>query len=593
MAIPTPIPAFDPTQALERFATDLRHLQSLRQQPMAEVCRWLLERFVELADAKTGTMARIDLTLESVVRTGPCPWMTGPEAPALVVACRKALDHHTSVLHGTITCIPLRTKTGPASLVLLEAVAPPRLQLAKAFGEHVALELDNHRLYGELRAMNHQLQQRLGIRSRELNQSKNTLQVKSLELQGELHGGAHGDDPRVQQGKLAVVGQLAACVAHEINNPAASILTNLDVLREAVQSREERTRLLQQTSDPSRVERWEADNDYAARQAEIPELLDDATAGVHRIVNIVQELHSFGRSDPTDIRPVDVNELIEHALTKHSDEIRPCATVERDLAPIPRVWMVPGRMEQVFHNLIQNALQAMRSKPRNTQRLLVRTMYRKPLVEIQIHDTGCGIPEDQLASVVDPFYTTRGVNEGKGLGLSICKSIVESHRGLLDIESREDEGTCVRLRLDPQALKALATPFVAPNPTHPTRLLLVDDDVALLSSYRRWLKNAHNVATAAGGAQALQMLAEGADYDAVVCDLMMPDVSGCEVFRQVTDQHPDLRQRFIITTGGAFTPQAERFLAQEAKHILFKPFSAEDLTEVVEAVCNGPAPAVY
>jgi PAS domain S-box-containing protein len=239
----------------------------------------------------------------------------------------------------------------------------------------------------------------------------------------------------VQSEKMASLGMLVAGIAHEINTPIGAVNSMHDTL----------LRSLEKLHDE--VERFEMDDERRRRFERLFTVLADAnrvmTSGVERVTTIVRRLRSFARLDEAELKDADINEGIEDTLTLVHHELKHDITVEKKLGDIPPIPCFPGRLNQVFLNLIVNARQAIKGKGVIT----IETFLDGHEVVARISDTGVGIPADHVAHIFDPGFTTKGVGVGTGLGLSICYQIVQDHHGQMTVESTPGEGTTFTLRI--------------------------------------------------------------------------------------------------------------------------------------------------
>jgi signal transduction histidine kinase len=378
---------------------------------------------------------------------------------------------------------------------------------------------------------------------------------------------------RLQAEKLASIGMLAAGVAHEINNPAAFVLGNIESLGAHLRMVQEKIEGI----DPG-------------VRANIGELLFEATAilqeskeGMARIHRIVRDLSSFAHVDDDKGTLVTVNAAVESTLTMLRNELRHRATVHKELSAARAVRGSPARLAQVFLNVIINAAQALVEPDPQTSRIVVRTYDQGDDVVFEVTDNGPGIAPDVLPRIFDSFFTTKPRGVGTGLGLPISQGIVRDLGGEITVESQLDRGTTFRVRL-PAAAAARGEAGLDEPPApeyRRRRVLAVDDEALLLKAYRRMLSDVHDVVTALGGRDAMRVLAERQDFDVVLCDLQMPEMSGMELYAAVKERHGRLADRFVFVTGGAFSVDAKRFLEQ-AITCINKPFRIEELLAIIE-----------
>jgi nitrogen-specific signal transduction histidine kinase/CheY-like chemotaxis protein len=364
--------------------------------------------------------------------------------------------------------------------------------------------------------------------------------------------------------RMASLGRLAAGVAHEINNPLAYVLGSIELLERGLAE-------------------IGALHPEAARTGEIifdaQSALSNAKDGIERIRAIVKDLTTFSRSVPDARHPVDVEAVLESTLKLTWNELRHRARIVKSFGGVPELLGDESRLAQVFVHLILNASQAI---PDGRQGVLrISTASEGGKVAIDIEDDGIGIAPEDLPYVFEPFFTTHTGTGGAGLGLAICRNIVTALGGTISVTSEPDVGT--RFTVTLQAAGASEAPVEGNRARNRervnsrARILIIDDEPLLGQTLRFAFQDKHDVDVAASGREALDRLASDADYDLVLCDLMMPDVSGEHVYRAVSQQTPGLLPRFVFMTGGAFTERAQEFLAQFAGRQLEKPFNIDEV----------------
>jgi len=265
-----------------------------------------------------------------------------------------------------------------------------------------------------------------------------------------------------------------------------------------------------------------------------------------------------------------------------------------------------ARLGQVFLNIILNAAQALDETQARRNVVRVRSFDEGEDVVVEVEDNGPGIPSEVVPRIFDSFFTTKPRGIGTGLGLPISLGIIRSLGGHLTVDSRPGEGATFRVRLP--AVAAVPSNVTVPSDVTPAprefvkrRVLAVDDEPLLLKAYRRMLSDIHGVETALGGVEALRALERDAAYDVILCDLQMPEMSGMGFHEAVRKRWPALADRFVFVTGGAFSPDAKRFLEETVCAIIQKPFRVEDLLALIERkareggglapVGSGPAAA--
>ena len=251
----------------------------------------------------------------------------------------------------------------------------------------------------------------------------------------------------VQSEKMASIGVLASGVAHEINNPIGFIKSNLSMLRDYFVDIEKyyHTSLLNLTNETQRAIQQDLakKHDIEFFLKDIPPLLESSIGGVERVTEIVQSLKTFARIDLPDKSIVDINEGLNATLNMVWNELKFNCKIHVDLKPLPRIFAYPGKLNQVFMNLLINAGQSIDDKGN----IYVRTYVKNNDIVVEVKDTGCGINPEHLSQIFSPFYTTKAIGEGTGLGLSISHQIIEQHDGRLDVVSTLGEGSCFSLYL--------------------------------------------------------------------------------------------------------------------------------------------------
>jgi len=363
--------------------------------------------------------------------------------------------------------------------------------------------------------------------------------------------------------RLASVGSLAAAVAHEINNPLAYVLANLGFLS---------TRL------------------PAEAMPEEVEALGDARDGAERVRDVVRGLRNFSRPGAGPRAPVDVAAELAAALRIAQNEIRHRARLVQRLGPLPAVLAGSHELGQLFVNLLVNAAHAIPAGRAQENTITVEASTdASGWARVEVRDTGVGMAPSVLRRLFDPFFTTKPEGKGMGLGMVIARGIVDGAGGRIEVESEVGRGTVVRVLLPPAPRVAAPAEAAAvgAEPPQRRRVLLVDDDPLVARSVVRALAGAHDVVATHSGAEALARLEAGERFDAVLCDVMMPEMTGAQLHARVEARDPALSRRFIFLTGGAFTEDAIEFLRRVAGPCLDKPFDAEQLRRAVEWAARG------
>lgn len=386
--------------------------------------------------------------------------------------------------------------------------------------------------------------------------------------------------------RLSSLGRLAASVAHDINNPASFVAANLTVLASHVRLWESLVESLHaRRADPAIAELLASVELPEPR--EVTSLVGESRVGVERIVGIVRQLGVFARR-PTEqepFTPTSLNEVVEWACVLTRNQIQHHGRLELDLSSDrPLIMGRSGALAQVVTNLLVNAAFALATSEQDAHVVRVTTRAAGQDVELVVEDTGPGFAPAVLRRAFEPFYTTKG-EDGSGLGLSIANEIVLAHDGRMDVGNRTDRsGARVVVRF-PQTTE----PAESDGPSYSSaetedpglfRILVVDDEPSIRRAYRRLLRPHEVVGEDAPAA--LERL-EGGDlaFDLIVCDVMMPGVDGLGVYRELGRIAPELLDRFVFSTGGAFRDEVRAWLEKTPVPLLAKPTSRDEILAVV------------
>lgn len=393
-------------------------------------------------------------------------------------------------------------------------------------------------------------------RERELSQERERARV-AQEL-------AVSERMRARAEELATMGRMAAEVSHEINNPLTYVASNLEYLRDTLPE--------------------------AGRWRPVDEALEQAISGTDRIRQIVADLLAIAR--PSDeIIDASVDEAVREALRMAHNEIRHHARLISRIESRATVRANPRRLTQLFLNLLTNAAQAIEAGQAAANQIQVSTTVEDGRVVIRVKDTGRGIPPELQDRVFDTFFTTKAAGEGTGLGLPVCKRIVDELGGEIVLSSTVGMGTEFIVRLPASVAKPKPKPKpVAPTTVTRANILIVDDDALVGSSMGRLLRRNHEVVISHSGLAALERLDASTDFDLVLCDLMMPDMTGMELYARVQELFPEVAQRFVFMTGGAFTEAAARFIERIEHPVHTKPIPFNTLREIVADAMTRSSP---
>ena len=298
----------------------------------------------------------------------------------------------------------------------------------------------------ELELLNRTLEEKVEQRTTLLNKRNNQLEQSNQELHA-------AQQQLIQTEKMASIGQLAAGVAHEINNPIGFVSSNLGTLKEytdaycslskkvqaliIIKDKESQSLLLQDLSE------WINNEDISFINDDTTNLLKESIDGLHRVTNIVKDLKQFSRADSDEKQWFDVNECVKTTLKMVNNELKYHCNIDKDLGTLPMIWMNFGKINQVLTNLLINAGQAIKEQGQIT----ITTELQNDNIAILVKDNGSGISVDNINKLFDPFFTTKDVGEGTGLGLSISHGIIQEHGGNITVTSELNKGSCFSIIL--------------------------------------------------------------------------------------------------------------------------------------------------
>ncbi|WP_232417741.1 ATP-binding protein [Methyloversatilis thermotolerans] len=294
---------------------------------------------------------------------------------------------------------------------------------------------------------------------RRLAETVTALEAERAEQQKLIARLAEAQEQLVQSEKLAAIGQLAAGVAHEINNPVGFVMSNFRSLEQYLDGAfalvEAFDRHIDLLPDAARtaIEKLKSDMDYEFVADDARSLVAESRDGLERVKRIVADLRDFSRVGETDWQWASVHGCLDSTLNVVMNEIKYKAQVVKDYGELPQIECMPFQLNQVFLNLLVNAAQAIEGQGSIT----LRTRAEAEQVVIQIADTGCGMPPDVLRRIFDPFFTTKPVGKGTGLGLSVTHSIIGRHHGSIAVDSTPGQGTTFTLRLPVRQAAAQST----------------------------------------------------------------------------------------------------------------------------------------
>lgn len=368
--------------------------------------------------------------------------------------------------------------------------------------------------------------------------------------------------------KLSALGQLIAGVAHELNNPLAVVIGYSQILAE-------KSGLDKETVVD--IQRIHHESERASR--------------------IVRDLLSFARPSEPLKKAVNINRLVASVLETQEANIQAAGIQqEQQLASDLSTTMAdPGQIEQVVVNLIGNAIQVLNGRPK-PRVLTIRTEETGNYIRIIVADNGPGIPREILGQIFDPFFTTKPLGKGTGLGLTISNTIIQEHRGRIQVENQPAGGAKFTVELPVVQCAVTPTAERLPPDIKPLAadsvkraVLVVDDEpnvLALLKSVMT--RNGYEVITATNGQEALERVA-ARSYDVILSDMRMPGMDGRKFFETVKKQNPALAHRIVFVTGDTVSADTQAFFEETGARCLSKPFSIAQVVDTVNEVLEKEA----
>jgi two-component system, NtrC family, sensor kinase len=405
---------------------------------------------------------------------------------------------------------------------------------------------------GELASVFNQMMENLKESQAEVHQTMTTLKNTQAQL--------------IQTEKLSAIGEFVAGVAHELNNPLTGVIGFSHMLQESGISERQ--------------------------QGFVNRIIGSA----ERCHKIVQSLLSFSRRHRPERKWVTINSLMEGVLEILKYELA-SGNIEviTELSPlIPALPVDPHQIQQVFLNILQNARQAIDNQQAKG-RIRISTELAGDKVRITVQDNGIGISEEHLKDIFNPFFTTKPVGEGTGLGLSLSYGIIHEHGGSIRVQSHEGEGATFTIELPviskaPEAGTQKHSDAATSTTTQSTlrkKVLVIDDEEVILELTREALASrGYHVDIAFDGETAIRHLEED-HYDVIVCDWKIPGMGGQRIYERVREINPEAVRHFVFITGDVLSQGTDQFLRKEGKMCLLKPFSVDQLRQTIDQLLSS------
>lgn len=372
--------------------------------------------------------------------------------------------------------------------------------------------------------------------------------------------------------RMASIGQLSAGIAHEINNPLTYVSLNLELATQQI--------------------------NYYLKQKPCPELetilaiVQETNKATNKIKTIARDLKSYSHSSQAGtIESVDMVDVMDSAARMAAFGFKSQAMITKDYQQVPFAAANEGRLGQVFLNLIVNAAQAMpeRDISQNKIHLVLKTNSGGKIIA-EVQDTGMGMNEEIRQRLFTPFFTTKPIGQGTGLGLSLCQNIINSFDGKIEVESTLNVGTTFRITLNPSEVQKRPDAIAKETAIEATELhsskrghiFLVDDDIDLTETIDILLNEDHDVIIANSGKKALEILETKSDFDVILMDMSLGDTTGMSIYENVQKSKPELLPKFIFMTGGATNTKTQEFIKKIPNMVIEKPFEIDSLRDRVK-----------
>ncbi|MBI5886699.1 MAG: response regulator [Deltaproteobacteria bacterium] len=358
--------------------------------------------------------------------------------------------------------------------------------------------------------------------------------------------------------KLAALGEMAAGIAHEVNNPLQVMMANIELLEGSV-----------------------SEKGYKR--------IDNLKDGIHRIKSIVRDLLIFAREQTTEVDDVDINSVVTKVMDILGNQLRVAnVKVELDLDKRPLVGRCNRNLiQQVLINLLQNAKDAIEGSGKGSKVSIRSVLLPGGVIVVEVADDGPGIPDEIADRIFDPFFTTKEVGKGTGLGLSVSRRIIESMGGNISVSSSPSFGTVFTISLLDN--RGAASKKTEPRPSAPLdyailakkTAIVVDDEAGVVRAITESVgRHVASIDSAADGATALEKILDK-DYDLILLDIKMPGMNGMELYRHIGTEKPYLTERVIFLTGDTENEATAAFLRLTGCRYLSKPFGMKELLDMM------------
>lgn len=365
--------------------------------------------------------------------------------------------------------------------------------------------------------------------------------------------------------RLALVGMLSSGAVNQINNPLTQVLASLELAGEILSGVAHRDE----------------------RLSDLEGLLRRARTDAEKIKALVHDIKVFARETGDIAMMVDVRRHLDSAIAIASRELQNRALLVKEYRDVPPVRAFGGQLTQAFLSVLLNAAQAIPEGAKQQNEIRVSTgVGQSGETIVSITDTGCGIPKDNLVRAFEPFFTTKAAGN-VGLGLSITKSVVDACGGRIQLDSDGVNGTKVTMAFPvPTASASLSIGRASGATPKRGRILVIDDEAGIGDLVNVILLKEYEVVSVSGANEGMQLL-KGESFDLILCDLMMPEITGIDLYERLRVERPELGKKLIFMTGGIFTLQGQEFLKSSPIRTIEKPFQINSLRQLIRETIGG------
>jgi CheY-like chemotaxis protein len=397
-----------------------------------------------------------------------------------------------------------------------------------------------------------------------------------------------------QTGRLAVFGAIASSVGHEVNNPLSSAFATLDLIEQSMPAC---ISDLGELEAPERtVKEHEAIERLGQRFAVLDQQVRDGQRALKRVQMVVRNLQNLCLRADDVRRRVDVHHVINQAIAMIVHELDSRALLTRSLGQVEAIWGNEAKLIQVTAHLLTKAAQTILPGQVRDNSIHVATRQERGHVVIEIADSGNGLSAESLTRVFEPAAACEGdsLPPGLGLGLPLCRDIIEAHDGQLEVHTQRGCGSRFVVRLPCVNFEdSPVTSRMPPSPSQPAvrssaqesvarpRVWIVDDEIVLAGAIGRLLQSKYEVTVTNGPHDVLLRLATGETFDVMVCDVMMPEMTGVELADRIETHWPQLAPRIVFMSGGALSPSLSTVATADDRLFIAKPFLSSELHEIV------------